>query len=499
MVERSRFFEERLNKLNKLKDRGINPFPYRFSPTHHSADIVAKYESLANEERTKDKVVVAGRIVQFRDMGKIAFMHLQDMKGKIQLFFRKDDIGDNFYSLLKLIDLGDIIGAEGTVFRTKAGEISVYIESFEILCKSMHPLPEKYHGLKDPELRYRLRYLDLIMNPSVKDVFVQRSRIFQAMRSYLEQQNFVEVETPALQTIYGGANAKPFITHINAWNMRMYLSISPELYLKRLIVGGFDRVYTICKNFRNEGVDRSHNPEFTMMECYSAYWDYNDVMKFMEEMCAYIAVKVNGTTKVQFGDHLLDFSAPWNRLSMKDAIKEYADIDVDSLSDEELFELRITYNLEAKGDLNRGKIIELLFDELCSRKIIQPTHIINHPKESTPLCKINRQDPALIERFESFIAGTELCNAYSELNDAILQRELLEEQAKALRAGSDEAHPMDEDFVRAMEFGMPPTGGIGIGVDRLVMFLTNQQSIRDVIMFPTMKPEEDSDEKKSEK
>jgi lysyl-tRNA synthetase class 2 len=352
-------------------------------------------------------------------------------------------------------------------------------------------MPEKYHGLQDTELRYRKRYLDLMMNPDVKEIFVKRSKMILAVREFFHNKGFMEVETPTLQSIYGGANAKPFVTHINAWNMKMYLSISPELYLKRLIVGGFEKVFTICKNFRNEGADKSHNPEFTMLELYQSWVDYNTMMKHVEECYEYACLKINGTTKVKHiynGQPVeLDFKAPWPRLSMIDAIKKYADIDVKDIDADGVKQLLTNYNIEFEGQFSKGKGIQLLFEELVEDKLIQPVHITNHPKESTPLCKAHRENPELIERFESFCLGTELTNAYSELNDPIIQRRLLEEQALELRGGSEEAHPMDEDFIEAIEYGMTPTGGLGIGIDRMAVALTGAESIRDVIFFPTMK------------
>jgi lysyl-tRNA synthetase, class II len=490
--EDNRLMKERVEKLNRLRELGINPYPYSFATTHESKGILKKYEKLKPEEKTSDKVRVAGRIMQLRRMGKATFMHIQDDKGKLQLYFRAEDIGDKTYELLKLLDMGDIIGVEGTVFKTKTGEVTVYASDFDILCKAVRPFPEKYHGLQDKELRYRKRYLDLIFNPESKDVFVKRSRMIDAVREFFRSRGFMDVETPSLQTIYGGANAKPFVTHINAWDMRMYLSISPELYLKRLLVGGFDKVFTICKNFRNEGVDRFHNPEFTMLESYQSYADYNDVMRLVEECFEHVCMKVNGTTKVKHVYNSqqveIDFKAPWPRMTMVDALKGFAGVDVAGLDRAALAQLMINYNVEYEGDFTAGTAIQLLFEALVEDKLIHPIHIIDHPKETTPLCKRHRGNPELIERFESYCLGAELCNAYSELNDPLVQRKLLEEQAAELRGGVEEAHPMDEDFVEAIEYGMPPAGGLGIGIDRMAIVLTGAESIRDVILFPTMKP-----------
>ncbi|MBW2971938.1 lysine--tRNA ligase [Candidatus Woesearchaeota archaeon] len=491
--EENRLIKDRVEKLGKLRELGINPYPYSFSKSHHAADIIGKYDSkLKPEEKTDDQVSVAGRVMQLRRMGKATFMHVQDATGKIQLYIREDDVGGDKYSLVKLLDIGDIIGAEGKVFKTKTGETSVYVSGFDMLCKSLRPFPEKYHGLQDTELRYRKRYLDLIFNQEVKETFMKRSRMIDAVREFFRNKGFMEVETPALQLIYGGANAKPFVTHINAWDMKMYLSISPELYLKRLIVGGFEKVFTICKNFRNEGVDKFHNPEFTMLECYQSWVDYNDMMKIMEDCFEYACLKVNGSTKVKHiynGKEVeIDFKAPWQRMSMTEALDKFAGVDVSPLDEEGIKQLLENYSIEYEGKLTRGLGIQLLFEGLVEDKLVQPIHIIDHPKESTPLCKAHRDDPALIERFESYCMGAELCNAYSELNDPVVQRVLLEEQAAELRGGAEEAHPMDEDFVEAIEYGMTPTGGLGFGIDRMAVCIIGTESIRDVILFPTMKP-----------
>jgi lysyl-tRNA synthetase class 2 len=488
----NKLVKDRIEKLNKLREMGINPYPYSFQKSHSAKEIADKYTELAPEQKTEDSVSVAGRIIQLRKMGKASFMHIQDATGKLQLYFRADDVGADKYEIIKLFDLGDIIGAKGDIFKTKTGETSVYVKNFEILTKSLRPLPEKYHGLQDKELRYRKRYLDLIFNQDVKETFVKRSVMIDAVREYFKGKGFVEVETPALQIIYGGANAKPFTTHINAWDMTMYLSISPELYLKRLIVGGFEKVFTICKNFRNEGVDKSHNPEFTMLECYQSWVDYAEMMKVTEESFEFACRKMNGTTKVKHiydgQEVIIDFKSPWQRMTMIDSIRTFAGIDVVPLDFESIKNLLTNYNIEYEGDLTKGLAIQLIFEELVEHKLIQPIHIIDHPKETTPLCKAHRKDAELIERFESFCLGSEICNAYSELNDPVLQRKLLEEQAAELRGGAEEAHPMDEDFVEAIEYGMSPTGGLGIGIDRMAILLTGAESIRDVILFPTMKP-----------
>ncbi|MFC1723103.1 lysine--tRNA ligase, partial [Nanoarchaeota archaeon] len=490
--EGNKLIKDRLEKLKLLREMGVEPYPYSFDVDTKAAEILAKHSGLAAEKKTDDKVVVAGRVMQFRNMGKASFMHIQDATGKLQIYIRKDDVGDDAYKVLKKTDLGDIIGVKGHVFATKTGEVSVYAEGYEMLCKTVRPLPEKYHGLQDKELRYRKRYLDLIMNPDVKDVFAKRSLVLRHIREYFYGLDFMEVETPSLQTIYGGANAKPFETHINAWDMKMYLSVSPELYLKRLLVGGYHKVFTICKNFRNEGVDAFHNPEFTMLEFYQAYIDYEKVMKIFEEMVEHLCMKLYNNTKVKRmfkGDEIeLDFKAPWKRQTMEEALKEHADVEVEGLDLEGLQTLMNNYNVEYEGELTKGTAIQLLFEDLVEDKLLQPVHIIDHPKESTPLCKLKRGNEEKIERFESYVLGGELCNAYSELNDPLLQRELLEKQAEELRGGVEEAHPMDEDFVQAIEYGMPPAGGLGFGVDRLAIVLLGVDSIREVILFPTMKP-----------
>jgi lysyl-tRNA synthetase class 2 len=419
-------------------------------------------------------------------MGKASFLHVQDQSGKIQIYLRQDEVGEKSYKLFKKFDLGDIIGIEGTIFTTKAGEVSVWAKKVTLLCKSIRPLPEKFHGLKDTELRYRKRSLDLISNPEVKEIFIKRTKVFDFIRNYLNNKNFMEVETPIIQPIYGGAAARPFKTHLNDLKMDVYLRVSDELYLKRLIVGGFERVYEFSKDFRNEGVDSTHNPEFTQVEFYQSYADYNDMMKTTEEIISGACKYINGTTKVKFKGHKIDIKKPFKRMTMKDAIKTHGRIDVDKLNDKEL-KKKLDQNKLEYHKFSKGVAIQLLFEHFAEDKLIQPTFIIEHPRETTPLCKVSRNDPDLIERFELFVAGFELSNAYSELNDPVKQRELLEDQAKQLKSGDEEANPMDEDFVKAIEVGMPPTGGVGIGLDRLLMVLTGKDSIKEVILFPFMK------------
>jgi len=429
-------------------------------------------------------------------LGKLIFSTVQDSKGKIQIILQEKEINkENFELFKKYIEAGDFIGCSGNIMKTKTGEISILVKKFEILTKSILPLPEKWHGIQDKEERYRKRYLDLIMNPEIKQVFEKRTKVLDAIREFLKSRKFEEVETPFLQPVYGGASAKPFETKLNALDMNLFLAISPELYLKRLIVGGYDKVFTISRNFRNEGIDRWHNPEFTMMEIYQAYADYNDMMDLFEDIYVYVLKKVNGSTKVKFKEKMIDFKKPWKRMTMKEAIKKYAGIDIEKKSDKELLEFARKNNIEVKQQ-TWGWAVQAIFEHFCEEKIEQPTFILDHPLETTPLCKAHRYDKLcrLIERFEPFCMGTELGNAYSELNDPVLQRQLLEEQQKALKKGDEEANPLDEDFLNAIEIGMPPTGGLGLGIDRMVMFVTGQDSIRDVILFPFMKPETKEEE-----
>jgi lysyl-tRNA synthetase class 2 len=489
MPNEEQLIDERRKKreeLLKLKAAPGSPYPYSFNVTAHAGELAQRFAGSKPETSFGEKASVAGRLMALRRLGKITFGKLEDQSGAIQIWW-KDNLKD--YDTLRLVDIGDIVGVNGEVITTKTGELTVLVESWTLLTKTLRPLPDKWHGLKDIEERYRRRYVDLIMSPSVREVFLKRSKIIASVRQVLDSAGFVEVETPILEPVYGGANAKPFVTEHNDLKMKMYLKVSPELYLKRLLVGGFERVYEITKDFRNEGIDTTHNPEFTECELYQAYADYHDMMTLLERVFEQAAIAANGSTTFKWGEHTIDVKAPWQRLTMKDALKKYASIDVDKLDEHEILKLRTTYNLTIDGEVTPGTVIAELFDELVSGKLIQPVHIIDHPKETTPLCKLHRKDPALIERFESFIGGMEVSNAYSELNDPVRQRELLEEQAKQLRAGIAEAHPMDEDFVRAIEQGMPPAGGLGFGIDRMVMFITGQTSIRDVIFFPTQRPE----------
>ncbi len=481
---------ERIKKAAALREQGINPYPYRYEQTHHAADILQAHDGLAPDTTTDENVSIAGRVVLLRKMGKATFGHLQDASGRIQFYAREDELGEA-YRVIRKLDLGDWLGVSGVVFTTKSGEITVRARSTELLCKAIRPLPDKYHGLKDVEARYRRRHLDLIANPRVRDTFLARTTIIKALRAYLDERGFIEVETPTLQPVYGGANARPFITHHNALKQDLYLRISDELYLKRLLVGGFERVYELCKDFRNEGVDTSHNPEFTMLEWYMAYGDYETGMRMFEEIVAAAATAVHGTTKLHYQGRELDLTPPWRRARMVDLIKEHAGIDVLKKNDEALRRFCDDNNIPYEQNDSWGLLVSHIFEERCEQELFQPVFVIDHPIETTPLCKpLRNGDERFVERFEPFIAGMEVGNAYSELNDPILQRKLLTEQHARRAAGDEEAHPMDEDFLEAIEHGMPPTSGVGLGVDRIVMLLTDSPSIRDVILFPALRPEE---------
>ena len=475
----------RKEKLEDLKKAGKDPFKItKYNRTHLSQNIKNHYDDLEGKD-----VSVAGRIMAKRIMGKASFCTIQDAEGKIQSYVSINDLGEESYAEFKTYDIGDIIGIKGFVFKTRTEEISIHAKEVVLLTKSLRPLPEKFHGLKDTELRYRQRYVDLIMNPEVKDTFMIRSKIIKEIKNVLDNKGYVEVETPILNTIAGGAAARPFITHHNTLNMDMYLRIANELYLKRLIVGGFDRVYEMGRMFRNEGISIKHNPEFTSIELYAAYQDYNDMMDITEEIISTVAQKVLGTTKITYQGTPIDLTPNWKRISMIDSIKEVTGIDFNILNtDEEASDAARKIGIEIDGTLERGNVINLVFEERVEETLIQPTFIIDYPVEVSPLTKRKPSDPRLVERFEVFIGGREYGNAYSELNDPIDQYERFKKQVEARNAGDEEAGMMDDDFIQALEFGMPPTGGLGIGIDRLVMLLTNSASIRDVLLFPTMKP-----------
>ncbi|NMH89754.1 lysine--tRNA ligase [Flavivirga algicola] len=487
----------RREKLTKLRALGINPYPADLYPVNHtSKQVKDKFE-------TGKQVIIAGRLMMIKVQGKASFAQLQDAEGKIQVYFNRDEIcpGDDKEKynevFKKLIDFGDFVGIEGELFTTQVGEKTVKVKDFTLLSKALKPLPlpkEKdgvvYDAFTDPEQRYRQRYADLVVNPQVKDVFVKRTKLFNAMRQFFNDSGYFEVETPVLQPIPGGAAARPFITHHNALDIPLYMRIANELYLKRLIVGGFDGVYEFSKNFRNEGMDRTHNPEFTAMEIYVAYKDYNWMMDFCERLLEHCAIAVNGTTKVTFGEHEIDFKAPYARVTMADSIKHFTGFDITGKTEDAIRQAAKDLGVEVDDTMGKGKLIDEIFGEKCEGNYIQPTYITDYPKEMSPLCKEHRENPDLTERFELMVCGKEIANAYSELNDPIDQRERFEHQLKLAAKGDDEATEfIDHDFLRALEYGMPPTSGMGIGMDRLIMFLTNNQSIQEVLFFPQMRPE----------
>ena len=487
------FIKVRCEKLRKLREERIEPYPHRYKTTHKAREIWERYKRLKNGEEAKgSKVSLAGRIMSKRGHGKSGFAHIMDESGKIQVYAKFDVVGEKRYGLYKSLDIGDFIGVEGRVFKTRTGEITVLVKDFTLLAKSLRPLPEKWHGLRDVETRFRQRYIDLIMNPEIKETFLKRSRITSLIRDFLDKKGFLEIETPMMQPIPGGAAATPFITHHKALHRDLYLRIAPELYLKRLIVGGMERVYEINRNFRNEGISTRHNPEFTMLELYQAYSDYGDLMELTEELFAKIAREVLGTLKIEYQGKRIDLKAPWKRLTLKNALKKYTNLDIDRIKDIEREAEGLGLKLEE--GLTRAQVIDHIAREFVEPRLIQPTFITDYPRELSPLAKAKRNNPNLAERFELFIGTLELANAYSELNDPILQRERLREQLALRWAGSEETHMMDEDFLRALEYGMPPCAGLGLGIDRLVMLFTDSPSIRDVILFPHMRPEKKVEE-----
>ena len=489
MEETNDLMRQRKEKLNEIRKAGIDPYPHQYAPTHTTLDIQEEYDDVTETPDETHRVTVAGRIMTKRDHGKSSFVNLQDSAGQIQIYVRRDGVGADSYIIYRRFDVGDIIGASGVVFRTRTGELTILVDSVELLSKSIRPLPEKWHGLQDKQTRYRQRYADLIMNPEVKEVFIQRTKIVQSIRDMLNEREFIEVETPVLQPIYGGASARPFTTYHNTLDQSLYLRIANELYLKRLIVGGFDRVYEFSKDFRNEGMDRDHNPEFTMLELYQAYADYKEIMELTENLIAQTVEDVHGTTKITYQEQEIDFAPPWERMSMIESIQKYSSFDPESLSAHELHSTAVDSGIELEGDEPRGVIIAELFDVFVESKLIQPTFIYDYPIEVSPFAKKKPENPDFVERFEFFVCGMELGNAFSELNDPIDQRQRFMEQASNLAKGDEEAFMVDEDYLRALEYGMPPTGGLGIGIDRLTMLLTDQYSIRDVILFPQMRPE----------
>jgi lysyl-tRNA synthetase class 2 len=495
------------DKLEELRRRGIQPYAYSYDVTSSAEEARKQFESADASgslpaDGTGTMVRLGGRLVSLRSHGKTMFADLTDRSGRIQLYFKSGDLGPESYSILDLLDIGDWIGVAGTLFRTRMGEITVKVSSFELLAKSVRPLPlgkeeideatgerRVHSGFSDVEQRYRQRYADLAVNPDVRAVFLARARVVTALRRFLDARGYIEVETPVLQPLYGGASARPFITHHNALDMRLYLRIADELYLKRLIVGGLERVYEISKDFRNEGIDRTHNPEFTMLEFYEAFADYQDMMRLVEEMIQGAVLDVTGGTSLTYQGHTVDFTAPFRRLAYFDALREYGGRDFSTLDESELRAVAKQHGVPDVEDMSRPRLLDELFKELVEPHLIQPVFIVDYPRELSPLAKPKRDDPALAERFELMVAGRELANAFSELNDPVDQRERFEAQVRLREAGDEEAQSYDEDYVRALEYGMPPTGGVGIGIDRLVMLLLDQASIRDVILFPTMRPE----------
>ena len=487
--------KRRYEELEELKKKGFEPFAYSFDTDTYSTDIKNDFQNYENKD-----VKIAGRLMALRRMGKASFAHIIDQKGRIQIYLKKDDIGES-YDAFKLMDIGDIIGVEGFVFKTKTGEISVHVKTLKLLAKSLRPLPiakevEDEQGHKivydqfaDKELRYRQRYVDLVVNPEVKSVFAKRSKIITSIRKYLDDKNYLEVETPVLQPLYGGAAARPFVTHHNAHDIDLFLRIADELYLKRLVVGGFDGVYEISKDFRNEGMDRSHNPEFTMLELYVAYKDYEWMMNLVEELFESVCSTVFNSLEFTFEGKQVKFNRPWKRIRYVDAILDKTGVDIIQASENDLKDLAKNIGIETAGIHGKAKFIDEIFSQVVEPELIQPTFVVDYPLILSPLAKKHRSKEGLVERFEGYVAGKEICNAFSELNDPIDQRKRFEEQVKMREAGDEEAHQVDEDFLRSMEYGMPPMAGLGIGIDRLVMILTNQSSIRDVIFFPQMKPQ----------
>jgi lysyl-tRNA synthetase class 2 len=488
--EENELIAVRKEKMNALRERGIDPFGQKYVRTHLASEIEEKYSAFSKEELEEKAVTVsiAGRLMSKRVQGKASFAHLQDMSGRIQIYVRLDQVGPEQYEILKTADVGDFLGVTGEIFRTNRGELSVKADTITFLSKSLRPLPEKYHGLKDVELRYRKRYLDLIMNPEVKQTFVTRSKIVSAIRNYLNSQGFLEVETPTLHAIAGGAAARPFITYHNALDMKLYMRIALELHLKRLIIGGMEKVYEIGRVYRNEGISTRHNPEFTLLELYEAYADFHDIMDLTENLISHVAKEVLGTTKISYQGQEVDLTPPFDRKSMTELIREHVGVDFTRhMTDEEARRLAKEHGVEVTEQMKFGHIVNEFFEQKVEHLLIQPTFVYGHPVEISPLAKKNAQDPRFTDRFELFIVGREHANAFTELNDPIDQRERFEAQLKEKAAGNDEAHPMDEDFLEAMEYGMPPTGGLGIGIDRLVMLLTDSPSIRDVLLFPHMR------------
>ena len=491
MAQKNPLIEERYRKLEEIKKIGKFPFAHRFEKTHLAYDVNEKYAHLDSEAHSEDEVVVAGRLMALRRMGKATFAHLMDVSGRVQLLLTKDVLGEKEYSFLKLLDIGDLVGITGTVMKTRKGEVTIKVKELELLAKSLRPLPDKWHGLKDEELTYRMRYVDLIMNEETRKRFVVRSQMIEDMRQILLEKGFLEVETPILQPIYGGASAEPFVTQHRALKREMYLRISDELYLKRLIVGGYEKVFEFCKDFRNEGIDTRHNPEFTMIETMSAYWDYMDGMQLVEEIISGLAKKILGTTKITYQGKKIDLTPPWKKITMVEAVKKETGKDFSTLkTPAEAKTVAEQLGVKVDKTMGVGAILAEVFDEKVEHTLVQPTFIMDYPTEITPLARKKEDNYDFTERFELIIGGREYANLYSELNDPIHLRENWEHQQKKKEKGAAETHPLDEDFIRALEYGMPPACGTGIGIDRLVMLFTDSESIRDVILFPVLKKKE---------
>ncbi len=490
MEDKSSEYQQRLARLDSLREAGINPYPNDFKPSSNCSSVIEGFKDSSKEEleAKNETVSIAGRVMALRDFGKASFMHVQDRSGRIQAYIKKDIIGEGAYGLFKKLDMGDIVGIEGRLFRTKTNELTIEARWLKLLAKGLHPLPEKWHGLTDVEARYRQRYLDLMVNPEVREVFLKRTAIVRLVREFLTSREFVEVETPMLQPIPGGAAAKPFKTYHNALGMELYMRIAPELYLKRLVIAGLERVFEINRNFRNEGISTQHNPEFTMLEFYQAYATFEDLMELTEEMISSLAVKVCGSPKVRYQGTTIDFTPPWQRITVRDAILKYSNAAEDIFVDRaKALEYSKEIGLTVPEGLSHGKIITEIFEEVAEGEFIQPTFVTHYPLDVSPLSRKNEKDPALVDRFELLVMGKEIANAFSELNDPVDQRQRFLDQLKERDAGDQEAHEMDEDYVKALEYGMPPTAGEGIGIDRLVMILTDSPSIRDVILFPQLR------------
>ncbi len=486
MEDLNELMQIRHEKIDELKSKGIDPFGQKFERAQYADEILNNFEQFQDKS-----VALAGRVMSKREHGKASFAHVQDISGRIQFYIRQDDVGEDMYSIFNILDIGDLVGIEGSVFKTRRGEVTINVSNLKMLSKSLQPLPEKWHGLKDVDLRYRKRYIDLIVNPEVRQVFVKRSKIIKAMRQFLDTKGFLEVETPTMHTIAGGATARPFTTHHNALDIDLYMRIALELHLKRLLVGGMEQVYEIGRVFRNEGISTKHNPEFTMLELYQAYSDYHDMMGLTEQMISYVAQETLGTQTITYQGEEINLAPPWNRITMVDAIKEYAEIDFDIVTKQEEVDALIDkLDLQVDKGTARGKVINEVFEVYVEPHLMQPTFIMDYPIEVSPLAKKKKDDPNFTYRFEAFIYCRELANAFSELNDPIDQKERFLGQVADREAGDSEAHMMDEDYVNALEIGMPPAGGLGVGIDRLVMLLTDAPSIRDVILFPTMRPKD---------